>query len=185
MTTTPLPRQAAARDTAATDTARLFLALWPDDATRAALQAWQAVWRWPPGARLTAPAHLHLTLHFIGSVPRQRLPELAERLARPVEPMTLRLAWVDAWHHGLVVLVPGQPGDVSGALTHLHQSLSQALAELDLPVETRPFRPHVTLARHAAGAQAGDTPTPPVVWRADQGYVLAESAGGYRVLQRF
>ncbi|MFO1339910.1 MAG: RNA 2',3'-cyclic phosphodiesterase [Burkholderiaceae bacterium] len=172
--------------TTARDPARLFLALWPDEATRRALQAWQAAVRWPPEARPTAPAHLHLTLHFIGAVPRDRLPALADALgaeAGAFEACTLRLDGFAVWPRGIALL---QPGRTEPALARLHAALGAALAAQGLPVETRPYRPHVTLARHAAGAVLREgAPPPPVPWPVREGFVLAESAGGYRVLRRW
>lgn len=177
MPPTPQPTPAPA------DPARLFLALWPDAATRQAIQAWQTALRWPTGARLTPPTQWHLTLHFIGNVPRARLPELAQGLTRPFQPFDLVLDGFEGWHHGVAVL---RPAETPPALAALQASLAEALEALNLPVETRPFRPHLTLARHAGGAQLREGETPaPVCWRADNGYVLAESAGGYHVLQHF
>lgn len=170
------------------DPARLFLALWPDAAALRAIQAWQQAVAWPSGARLTAAANLHVTLHFIGNVPRARLPELTDGLGppqvQPFAPFDWALDEFDVWHHGIAVLQPSRPAPA--ALLALHASLAQALQTLQLPVETRPFRPHLTLARHGTGAalRTGASPAP-VHWRADAGYVLAESAGGYHVLQRF
>jgi hypothetical protein len=73
---------------------------------------------------------------------------------------------------------------VPPALAALHATLGERLRELGLRVEARRFRPHVTLARHAAGA----SPLPPVPllrWRA-AGAVLVQSRpeGGYTVLAR-
>ena len=63
------------------ETARLFLALWPDDALRRGLLAWRDAWQWPARAALVAPDDLHLTLHFLGGVPLVRLPpESADRI---------------------------------------------------------------------------------------------------------
>lgn len=165
----------------APDPARLFLALWPDAAARRALQAWQGAIAWPADARPTAAAQLHLTLHFIGAVPRSRLPALLAGLDRPFTPFTLQLADFALWRGGIAVL---QPAEAPAALATLHADLADALRALALPVDERPFRPHVTLSRHAGGAVPAPPPAP-VVWRADAGYVLAESAGGYRVLQSF
>ncbi|HEX5687329.1 MAG TPA: RNA 2',3'-cyclic phosphodiesterase [Ideonella sp.] len=167
------------------DPARLFLAMWPDPPTQRAMHAWQQVLRWPSNVRPTAPAHLHLTLHFIGNVPRARLPALASGLVQPFAPFDWVLDEFTVWHHGIAVLQPS--GETPAELIALHAGLADALRTLALPVETRPFRPHVTLARHGSGAALpeGTTPPPPVHWRVDNGYVLAESAGGYRVLQRF
>lgn len=168
------------------DPARLFLALWPDTATRRALQAWQHAIAWPADARPTAAAQLHLTLHFIGAVPRARLPALCEGLACPSPPLpfTLRLGRFALWRGGVAVMLADT---TPPPLAALQATLADALRALALPVDSRPFSPHVTLGRHAGSAVLNEGAAPPaaVEWVADGGYVLAESAGGYRVLQRF
>jgi RNA 2',3'-cyclic 3'-phosphodiesterase len=166
------------------DPARLFIALWPDGILREGLLAWLRAVRWPQGARLAAPAGLHLTLHFIGAVPRARLPELATGLAvPPVPPFELLLDEFNVWPRGIAVLQPSAPAPEP--LATLHARLGDALRALALPVESRPLRPHVTFARHGQGATLADAAPAPVRWRCDGSYVLAESASGYRVLQTF
>ncbi|MGM9487904.1 RNA 2',3'-cyclic phosphodiesterase [Ideonella sp. YS5] len=165
------------------DPARLFIALWPDEQVRSALLSWQDAVRWPKGARLAAPAGLHLTLHFIGAVPRSRLPELATGLAvSPVPPFELVLDEFAVWRQGVAVLQRSAPAPE--ALATLHGRLADALRALALSVESRPFRPHVTFARHGQGAALTEAPAP-VTWACSGGHVLAESAAGYRVLHRF
>lgn len=167
----------------APDPARLFIALWPDEGVRTQLLAWQRAVGWPRSARLAAPAGLHLTLHFIGAVPRSRLTELSTGLAVPaVPPFELLLDEFSVWHHGIAVMQPSQQAPDSLAL--LHAQLASALRALDLPVDARPLRPHVTFARQGQGAALAVAPAP-VRWACGGGYVLAESAGGYHVLQRF
>lgn len=166
------------------DPARLFIALWPGEAVHGGLLAWQRAVSWPRGARLAAPAGLHMTLHFIGAVPRSRLPGLAAGLAVPaVPPFELLLDEFAVWHHGIAVLQPS--AKAPEALLLLHARLAEALRALELPVETRPLRPHVTFARHGQGAKLAGTAPPPVRWPCNGSHVLAESAGGYHVLQRF
>lgn len=163
---------------------RLFLALWPDESMRDAMAAWQQAWQWPPGATLVPRERLHLTLHFIGNVPAARLPALVSGLRVPFEPVQLRFREGQVWPGGIAVLRPDATPD---ALAQLHARLAQALVALGLPVEERPFRAHVTLARKAARA----TPPPAstsLQWRADGGYVLVRSlpgGGGYDVVARF
>jgi 2'-5' RNA ligase len=165
---------------AATPRARLFLALVPSPAIRNALATWQARWAWPPGTVPAAPEGLHLTLHFIGSVPRERVPEIARQLALPAPRFTLALGRAELWPRGLAVCCPSA---LPAALTALHARLADALRGAALPVEARAFRPHITLARKAAGAVA---PAEPLALRwAVQGYALMESRGGYRVLARY
>jgi 2'-5' RNA ligase len=160
--------------------ARLFLALWPDPAVRLALADWAGGWAWPVGAKVVAPERWHLTLHFIGPVPEARLTEVAQGLQVPVEPFNLRFGAVARWSGGLVVLAPQA---VPEALGQLHERLAAALRQLGLPVEARPPRPHITLARKAA------TAVPPsraaaFDWPA-RGYALVQSQGGYRTLARY
>ncbi|WP_374675771.1 RNA 2',3'-cyclic phosphodiesterase [Ideonella sp.] len=164
-------------------TARLFLALWPDEpATLQGLRAWQAALRWPASARPTAAANLHLTLHFIGAVPRERLAEVADGLRVPAVHTDITLSEWTVWPHGVAVLAPRA---VPAALLELHGRLAERLAALQLPVDTRPWRPHATLARRAAGAALAGAPPAPVTWPVRQGHVLAESASGYHLLRRY
>jgi len=153
--------------------ARLFLALWPAPAVRAALAAQQSRWRWPASALPVEPAALHLTLHFIGPVPRARLQELAQGLARPCPRFMLALDQSELWPNHCATLCPGE---VPEALRSLHAALADALRGLALPVESRAFRPHVTLARRATGALPPAAPAA-LRWPV-RGYVLVQSAGG-------
>ncbi|RYE96770.1 MAG: RNA 2',3'-cyclic phosphodiesterase [Oxalobacteraceae bacterium] len=163
------------------DTTRLFLALWPDPAVRDALRAWRDAWTWP---RAASPVHtdkLHVTLHFLGDLPTARLAALADGFAVPFAPFALRFARGALWHNGIAVLEPSAepPG-----LLDLHARLSQALAGLGLQPEARPYRPHVTMARRAVGAEV-PIDGPGVDWQIDR-YVLVESkAGRYTVLREY
>ncbi len=167
----------------APDTARLFLALLPGPAVQAALAEHARAWRWPPDAARYAPADWHVTLHFLGAVPRARLDELRAALAAPLEPFELRFGEPLLWPHGLAVLLPMA---VPAALQRLHEALGLRLRQLGLRTDERAYRPHLTLARKAGQALP---PAPPAWgWRV-RGYVLMESTGDaaarYRVVQRY
>ena len=163
---------------------RLFLALWPGDASRRALAAARDRWAWPQGAAPVPTARLHLTLHFIGALPAARLAELGDALAVPFAPFTLAFGRTALWHHGIASLCPIE---VPGRLRELHAGLGAALRGAGIATETRPFRPHVTLAKRAQGA----TPPPEEPrWRWPlRGYALVVSeqrpALTYRVLRRY
>ena len=150
--------------------ARLFLALWPDAGARGALKVWRDATQWPANGRLTTTRELHLTLHYIGPVPRASIPELTSALAVPWQPIDLSLDLMEMWHYGTTVLLARETPD---ALTALHSSLADVLRRLALPVETRrPYQPHVTLARGGDGAIL---PTMPAVeWHCTR-YALVES----------
>ena len=183
---TPAPSSTAqsAPSPAATDRARLFLALWPPPAVAAELQA--------RGDRLCADApvrpepaeRLHLTLHFLGPVPRARLPALQSALCLPFRPFELRLGACVRWPNGVVA---AELLNLPPALQQLRAALAQSLVALALPVDSRAFRPHVTLARRHAGPWPAAVPAWPALrWRVRH-YVLAESPGHpghpYRQLQ--
>jgi len=160
------------------ETLRLFIGLWPDDATRLALAGWQRAWRWPAGAAPVVPERLHLTVHFLGQVEESRLPELVAGLRLPpFEPFELRLGHAEVWPRGLAVLCPDE---IPAGLAWLHADLAEALRRLALPVEARPFRPHLTLARKAVDATA-PAETIALRWRVS-GYALVQSEHGYRTL---
>ena len=127
---------------------------------------------------------LHLTLHFIGSFPRAAIDDLAARLATVAErPLMLRADRAEMWPGGLAVLrIDPEP-----ALLDLQRELGSLLSALALPIDTRPYAPHVTLARKADAARAPDT-RPVLDWNA-RGFELVESVGGanpsYAVLRSF
>ena len=161
--------------------ARLFLALWPDAAVRARLAAQRDALPMPPGARAVGDANLHATMHFIGAVDRERIPALWAALAEvQAPPVRLIATGLALWKGGTVVLQ--LQGDA--ALTRLHADTGAALRTCGVALDARPFSPHVTLARSAAGLELPPAPHP-LDWLAT-GFALVDSAGGsppaYRVL---
>lgn len=152
---------------------RLFLALWPDDDLRARLLSVQGRWVWPERAAAVPPDRLHLTLHFLGDVDEGAAASLAASLPPVASPFTLRLAQAALWPQGIAVL---EPEAVPDGLSAIHAELGALLRSQGLRVEARPFRPHVTLARHAQGALPPD-PSPAVEWPVG-GYALVRSIAG-------
>lgn len=128
----------------------------------------ERIGRWrddrPLPGRQVATANLHLTLAFLGQVPSARLEALLD-MAAAIEaaPFDLYLDRLLRWRNGILLLAPSQP---PGALLRLRRALRSGLAELELPVETRSFSAHLTLARDAAPLE--DAPPPPTfVWQVD------------------
>ena len=155
---------------------RLFLALWPNTKVREALLAHAAAWDWPAPARHTRPERLHVTVHFLGDVAVDRLPQLRTGLHVAWEGGDLVLDRPAVWPGGIAVLEAGQVGS---GLMELHSRLADALHALDLPMERRPWRPHVTLARKAFGAHP-PAAVEAVRWRAAPAYLLVQSLPGGR-----
>jgi 2'-5' RNA ligase len=166
------------------DTARLFLALCPGEEVKAALAAHSDAWQWTAAAARYAPPDWHVTLHFIGPVARHRLDELRDGLAVSMTPFELHLGQAALWPHGLAVLCPAA---LPEGLQQLHARLGQALQSLGLKTDARPYRPHITLARHAQDAVA-PLQSPVIDWPVE-GYALMESTGEaaqrYRVLRAY
>ncbi len=168
-------------DRSVPSSARLFLALWPDPATRRLLQERRDAWGWPKGATLVAADKLHLTLHFLGSQPGERMQEFLDGFSVPFAPFRFELATATVWHNGIAVLEPGQ---APPELLALHARLAEALVALGLHPESRPYRPHVTMARRANGAGLPSS-GPPIAWDV-RGYALVESKNGaYTVLRDY
>lgn len=104
------------------------------------------------------PDRWHLTLLFLGAVPEETVAPLVTAVGGAVAaapPMRLRLA--GGGRFGSVrrpqVAWAGLEGDVA-PLVELAARLAGAARRLRLPVEDRPFRPHLTLGRWRPGQPA-------------------------------
>ena len=126
--------------------------------------------------------NLHLTLVFLGQTPpgrRDCMIEAAAAIRCPAFELRLdrfghfrraRIAWLG-------------PAESPPALIELYRQLNAALADCGGSPETRPFAPHVTLARKA-GRCRSPAEFVPIDWSV-RSFALVESPGdgsGYRVL---
>lgn len=174
--------------------ARLFFALWPSPSVRDALAHWVASASGAEANALpTRAENLHLTLAFLGSVPAARLPDvMAVGAGVSAAPFALTLDRQECWSEpGILCLVPSI---VHPSLLALVRDLAGGLQACALPVEQRPYRPHVTLGRKTRKAAVWPTSSlrpsvTPIEWQVRE-FVLAESAddrGGsrYRIVERW
>ncbi len=131
---------------------RLFVALdlpWPLRQRLADLGTGLAGARWVP------PENHHLTLRFIGEVPRHTAEEIdLELAALRGRGFLLELCGVGTMEKAgrLTALWAGVARNP--ALDHLRAKVETALQRSGLPAERRRFTPHVTLAR--LGEQAAE-----------------------------
>lgn len=164
-----------------TETARLFTALWPTPRERAEAAAWSSRCRWPGRAAVVAPERLHVTLHFLGAVERERVGEILAALPRGMPRFTLCFDTPALWRGGTLVI---QAREVPPALVALHAELGGRLAAMGLDPDARRYRPHLTLARHAQGT-APPAEVPRLRWRPSR-VVLVETvpdgAPHYRIV---
>jgi 2'-5' RNA ligase len=167
-------------------TQRLFFALWPNAATRRALDRAGAVLHAAWGGRRMRADSLHLTLAFLGATPAAQLDAVrAAAASQSAAAFTLRLDRPGCWQHNHI----GWLGvcEPPPALTLLASGLAEALHLHGVSCDAKPFVPHVTLLRNT---RCGDAPAiEPLAWRA-QDFALVASPGagagaGYRVLARW
>jgi len=168
------------------DTLRLFFALWPDDATRAALNRTGKWLHQHWGGRRMRADTLHITLAFLGSTPAdQRDAVLACADAVQTESYELLLDQAGYWRHNRI----GWLGMSETPPRHVElvEALNVQLRAAGLPVDGRPHVPHVTLLRNTAG---GEIPAcEPVRWPVSE-FVLVKSVtepegAHYEVIRRW
>ena len=168
--------------------ARIFFALWPDEAESAAIAEWQPSLVHLCGGRQLRAANLHNTLVFLGNVALGRL-EALQLAAQEVSGVNFKITFDMARYWGHNRIVYAAPGVVPSPLTQLVNELEQKLLHHHFTFERRSYKPHVTLLRHA---QWTDAPLPvmlPVVWAA-RDFVLVQSVSEgqgmrYEILARF
>ncbi|MGE5319751.1 MAG: RNA 2',3'-cyclic phosphodiesterase [Hyphomicrobiaceae bacterium] len=168
------------------DTLRLFFALWPDDATRDALNRTGKWLHQHWGGRRMRADTLHITLAFLGSIAVEELDELVA-CADIVHTGAFELLLDQAgyWRHNRIGWLgasqtPPQHFELVGAL-------NSALQAAGFPADARPHVPHVTLLRKSAGGEV--PPCTPVHWRIGD-FVLAKSVtesdgAHYEVIRRW
>ncbi len=97
------------------------------------------------------PEKIHLTLKFFGEVEEARVGELSQAAGRAmaqVVPFDLTVGGAGAFH------TQGNPRvlwvgveDESGGLKRVHERVEEECSALGFTRETRPFHPHLTIAR--------------------------------------
>jgi len=111
------------------------------------------------GARWSEPGSLHVTLRFFGDIREDIARDLDGELAAlaPRRPFEIALEGVGAFGEGRDVHVLWAGVTESPELKHLAKACEAAARRAGLKAETRPWRPHLTLAylRGADPAEAG------------------------------
>ena len=101
-----------------------------------------------PGVRWVPPENYHVTLRFIGELPKWRAEEIDEALSNLRAPgFTLQLAGVGAFSKAGRVTSLWVGAERTPAFEHLQQKIETALHRTGLDRDRRRFSPHVILAR--------------------------------------
>jgi 2'-5' RNA ligase len=102
-----------------------------------------------PGSRLTfvAPPAAHITIKFLGDVDEETIPGVIEAI-RSIRgtPFDITITGIGCNSRAKPRVIWGIVRD-RGECADLARQVDEALAPLGFAKETRPFRPHVTLAR--------------------------------------
>lgn len=173
-------------------TQRLFFALWPEEKQRHALARATAKATRSCGGRPVPAANLHVTLAFLGSVPRRRVEELraiAQRAAEALSqdaPLVLRFSALAHWPRQQILCALG--AEEPPLAQALSGALKDAAAAAGFTPDLKPFHAHVTVARKVAHAPRRRV-LRPLPWRCDS-FALIDSrteAGGalYSVIESY
>ncbi len=131
---------------------RVFVSVNLPDAVKQELQVAQSRLRSKcKNIRWTAPENMHITLQFIGDYPEKTLHIIHEAM----NPIMESTKGFDIELGGFGTFPPqGNPAVLwvgvrngSPFLTALADQVSQALVDAEIPVNAKPFVPHVTLGR--------------------------------------
>lgn len=115
--------------------------------------------RWVPAA------NYHATLKYLGWTREEAVPAICDAIARAVAgtpKFELRVARLGAFPSFEKATVVWAGVTDPGPITQLANKLDHAMAEIGFAAETRPFTPHVTVAR-LRDAGSGKTPVREVV----------------------
>jgi 2'-5' RNA ligase len=126
---------------------RVFFALWPDDATRAAISRATRDAVRLSGGRPIAKERLHITVAFLGELTAAGLDVARTVPPISVGPFELALDSVGVWPESKILWLAATA--LPDELVELEKRLWDSLVERGFRGEDRDYRPHVTLARRA------------------------------------
>ena len=151
-------RQAVRPEGLKTEYERAFIALVPDQDSLMRLAAYSAscsaampdegVPSRGPEVKRYEPADLHMTLAFLGGISASQAAAILAELAHMVFRLPTLTCIGEAWWPNSItprvhVIRYGQPP----ALKTLFEAVQLLVKTQGMPVDNRPFRPHITLAR--------------------------------------
>lgn len=106
----------------------------------------------------TLPENLHITLKFLGEVSPSRLPDLRGAIAEACG-SAFALECLGMFMMGKGGIVSTHVGGDLASLSSLASRLEDVLEKQGFERETRPFSPHITLARNFHALEGDDVAT--------------------------
>jgi RNA 2',3'-cyclic 3'-phosphodiesterase len=132
----------------------LFVALELDDSVRRAIAALQQriarTLAASSSMKMVDPAHMHLTLAFLGEIAERDVPAIVEALSIDIgaRPFAAEFQSVGVFPpRGAPRVLWLGVGQGETEIIHLQQEVVRRLERLGTTLERRPFHPHLTLAR--------------------------------------
>lgn len=155
---------------------RYFFALWPDPPARASIARLAREVALETCGRPTQPDLIHLTLAFVGPQPEIRVDSL-RRLAGLIRgrSFTLELDRVGVFPKTGIAWLGATT--VQDDLAWMQRDLADALRSRGFPVDTRPYAPHLTLARRATATIERRLPEA-IGWRVSVFTLVASDTSG-------
>lgn len=114
------------------------------------LEVREALCALPPavrGVRAVKPDNIHLTLHFIGQAEPEPIIEALAPVAASCVAFEMLLAGVGFFRGRFRSSVLWAGVETAPELVRLHGELGKALQSVEIAIDSRPFQPHVTVAR--------------------------------------
>ena len=99
----------------------------------------------------TKTENIHLTLKFIGDVEQEDYQSIQQVLSTdnyPVSEFPVRISGIGKFGRGQELNILWAGIEPSSPLESLYREIEDRLAGIRIPKETRPFKPHITLARN-------------------------------------
>ncbi|HLS17248.1 MAG TPA: RNA 2',3'-cyclic phosphodiesterase [Paenalcaligenes sp.] len=157
-----------------THTQRIFIGLWPNQATQAALQPLSVAAQQYCGGRALRADQWHITLAFLGDLPPQEVQTLCAHAAEwqlPIAPF--QVDRYGCFERARIIWAGSQEASSLQHMSACHQQLWQYLTPLGYRPEPRPFVPHISLLRQAQSYALSALPDfSPFAWQSAQCYVM-------------
>jgi len=164
---------------------RLFFAIWPDAAARAALEKLSTQLEARAGGRVVPAEKIHLTLAFLGEVTPDRADDLVKAADKVREaPFDLVLDRIGAFRRARVSWIGAS--EPAPGLISVEATLREALRARGFELEERPFTPHVTLIRKADKTLSPEA-IEPIAWRVEEIALVSSEpgSGAYKTMARW
>ncbi len=125
-----------------------------------------------------------MTLLFLGNISvQQQISLQAAALAITIPEITINFNRLSFWKNpGILCLTIAEP---NAELQFLADRLADVAKQLMIKIDNRPFKPHITLVRHAH--ELAQVEFEPILWRSHS-FCLAQSSTGnlaYEIIQQW